>query len=142
MCLLSCLSVCASVNTPLRGEIYFGKASWYGKKFHGKKTSSGEKFNRHELTAAHNFLPFGSIVKVTNLLNDKSVEVCINDRGPYKKNRIIDLSEKAAELIDLKEKGVANVKIQVLKRVSELASKDKNTLLPKADPPLVGSLYD
>ena len=81
----------------LRGEIWYGNASWYGSKFHGKKTSSGEKFNKRELTAAHRFLPFNTKVLVTNLKNKKSVVVRINDRGPFIDNRIIDLSEEAAK---------------------------------------------
>lgn len=91
-----------------------GKASWYGKKFHGRKTANGEVFNRRGLTAAHHTLPLPSVVKVTNLSNNRSVVVVVNDRGPFKKNRVIDLSEKAAEVIDMKRAGVANVKIELL----------------------------
>ena len=80
-----------------------GMASWYGKKFHGKKTASGERFNMYELTAAHRTLPFGTKVKVTNLENNKSVVVRINDRGPHVKGRIIDLSYAAAKKIDMIE---------------------------------------
>lgn len=99
---------------PLRGEIWYGNASWYGPKFHGKRTSNGEKFNKNKLTAAHKDLPFNTQVLVTNLKNSKSVVVRINDRGPFKADRIIDLSEKAAESIGLKEKGTAYIKLQVL----------------------------
>ncbi len=96
-----------------------GYASWYGKKFHGKKTSNGEKFDKNEFTAAHQTLPLPSIVKVTNLENNKSVLVKINDRGPFhgqktKVKRIIDLSEKAAEKIGLKHAGIAKVKVTLL----------------------------
>ena len=75
------------------------QASWYGPGFHGKTTASGEKYNMNELTAAHKTLGFGSKVKVTNLKNNKSVIVRINDRGPYHGQRIIDLSKKANKLI-------------------------------------------
>lgn len=98
----------------LRGEIWYGNASWYGSKFHGKRTSSGEKFSRHRLTAAHKNLPFNTMVLVTNLRNNKTVIVRINDRGPFVDNRIIDLSEKAAKEIGLKEQGIAYIKLQIL----------------------------
>ena len=98
----------------LRGQIWYGNASWYGPYWHGKTTSSGEKFNKNELTAAHKTLPFNTRVKVTNLKNNKSVIVRVNDRGPFKKGRIIDLSEKAADKIDAKKQGIAYVKVQVL----------------------------
>jgi len=92
-----------------------GEASWYGPGFNGKKTASGEIFDMNRLTAAHRKLPFGTKVKVTNLKNNKSVIVRINDRGPYKKGRIIDLSRKAAIQIGLVKDGVAPVKIEILK---------------------------
>ena len=103
----------------LRGEIWYGMASWYGPRFHGKKTSNGEKYDKRELTAAHKELPFNTKVLVTNLQNNKSVVVRINDRGPFVKDRIIDLSEKAAEKIDLKRKGTGYIKIQVLTPINE-----------------------
>ena len=99
----------------LRGEVWYGTASWYGPRFHGKKTSSGEKFNKHELTAAHKFLPFNTQVLVTNLNNNKRVIVRINDRGPFKPDRIIDLSEEAAGMLDAKKQGLTYVKVQVLR---------------------------
>lgn len=86
-----------------------GIASWYGPGFHGRLTSSRERFDQNELTAAHRTLPFDTIVEVVNTENNKSVEVRINDRGPYARNRIIDLSKAAAEEIGLLEKGVAEV---------------------------------
>ena len=98
----------------LRGEIWYGSASWYGLKWQGKKTSNGEKFSKNKLTAAHKTLPFNTKVLVTNLKNNKSVVVRINDRGPFKGDRIIDLSEKAAEKIGSKKEGIAYVKLQVL----------------------------
>ncbi len=92
-----------------------GYASWYGPKFNGRRTASGEIFDMNKLTAAHNTLPFGTIVRVTNLRNGKSVVVKINDRGPFKKNRVIDLSYKAAKKIGMIRDGTAPVKITILK---------------------------
>jgi rare lipoprotein A len=91
-----------------------GIASFYGKKFHGRRTANGETFNNNALTAAHKTLPFGSKVKVTNLQNRKSVIVRVNDRGPYVRGRIIDLSQAAAKKIGIK--GVARVRLEVLKK--------------------------
>ena len=102
----------------LRGEIWYGTASWYGKKFHGKKTSNGEKYNKNDLTAAHRYLPFNTKVKVTNLQNKKSIVVRINDRGPFVEDRIIDLSEEAAERIDLRNKGISYIKLQIVTPIS------------------------
>lgn len=100
----------------LRGQIWYGNASWYGPKWQGRKTSNGEKFDRHKLTAAHRTLPFNTKVKVTNLKNNKSVVVRVNDRGPFKQGRIIDLSEKAADEIDAKRQGISYVKVQVISK--------------------------
>lgn len=91
-----------------------GRASWYGPKFHGKETASGETFDMTELTAAHRTLPFGTRVRVINEANGKAVVVRINDRGPFGGKRIIDLSRKAAEIIGIKAKGVARVTLEVL----------------------------
>jgi rare lipoprotein A len=91
-----------------------GKASWYGPWHHGRKTASGEKFDMNDLTAAHRTLPLGTEAKVTNLENGKSVTVTVNDRGPYKNGRIIDLSKRAAEELGIKDQGLAQVKIQVM----------------------------
>jgi rare lipoprotein A len=88
-------------------------AAWYGDKFNGRKTASGERFNMHELTAAHRTLPFNSLVKVTNLNNKASVVVRINDRGPFARNRIIDLSRAAAPKIGLDRSGTAPVRIEL-----------------------------
>jgi rare lipoprotein A len=93
----------------------YGTASYYGTYFHGRPTASGEKYNQFALTAAHKTLPLGTILKVTNAQNNKSVFVKVNDRGPYIKGRIIDLSTKAAELLGYRNKGTAYVKIEVIK---------------------------
>lgn len=89
-----------------------GEASWYGKGFHGKKTASGETFDQNDKTAAHPTLPLGSEATVTNLETGKSVDVEINDRGPYTRGRDIDLSKEAAKEIGMKEDGAAPVKIE------------------------------
>ncbi|MDY0028495.1 MAG: septal ring lytic transglycosylase RlpA family protein [Pseudobdellovibrionaceae bacterium] len=91
-----------------------GVASWYGPGFHGKKTASGEQYSQYEMTAAHRTLQMPSLVRVTNLGNGKSVVVRVNDRGPFSKGRIIDVSEKAAGLLDMKGAGTAKVKLELL----------------------------
>jgi rare lipoprotein A len=97
-------------------SIQIGKGSWYGKKFQGKPTASGEPFNMYALTAAHKTLPFNTMIKVTNLKNNRSVIVRVNDRGPYSGGRIIDLSYLAAKKLGYVKKGVAKLKIKVLYR--------------------------
>jgi rare lipoprotein A len=96
------------------GDEFRGRASWYGPKFHGKLTSSGEKYNMYDMTAAHKTLPMNTIVKVTNLENDLSAVVRVNDRGPFVDNRIIDLSKAAAQKIGLISSGTAKVKLEVI----------------------------
>ncbi len=96
-------------------QSWHGTASYYGKKFHGKKTANGEIYNMHAFTAAHKTLPLGTMVKITNIANKKSVIVKINDRGPYIQGRIIDLSYAAAQKLDYIGNGTAEVKIKVLK---------------------------
>jgi rare lipoprotein A len=91
-----------------------GLASWYGGKFHGRLTSNGETFDTNTMTAAHKTLPFGTVVKVTNLDNGLSAVVRINDRGPFVEGRVIDLSRAAAEQIDMVGTGVAKVSLTIL----------------------------
>ena len=91
------------------GEIARGLASWYGGKFHGRRTASGERFDMDELTAAHPSLPFGTRLRVRNPRNGREVEVRINDRGPHTRGRIIDLSRAAADAIGLIQAGVGPV---------------------------------
>ena len=91
-----------------------GQASWYGARHQGKRTASGERFDQNALTGAHRQLPFGTRVQVTNLDNGRSVVVRINDRGPFGKGRIIDLSRRAAEQLDMLRQGVAPVRIEAL----------------------------
>jgi rare lipoprotein A len=96
-----------------------GMASWYGPGFHGGKTANGERFNKMDMTAAHRTLPMPSVVKVTNLKNDKTVVVRINDRGPFAHNRIIDLSKRAAEELDMIRSGTAEVRVEYLPEATE-----------------------
>ncbi len=98
-------------KVPNKGGGQTGMASYYGPGFHGRKTASGEIFNKNDLTAAHRSLPFGSKVTVTDLKTGKSVVVRINDRGPFSGGRVIDLSEGAARNLGIINKGVAQVKI-------------------------------
>ena len=102
--------------TTVATEIYvaFGRASYYATKFNGRRTASGETYNSKLLTAAHQTLPFGTQIKVTNLRNMKSVVVRVNDRGPHVRGRIVDLSRAAAQLIGITRTGVARVKLEIL----------------------------
>ena len=94
---------------PPGAELGRGRASWYGPGFHGRRTASGERFDMNELTAAHRSLPFGTRVRVRNVLNGREVIVRINDRGPRVADRIIDLSRAAAAALDLLQAGEAPV---------------------------------
>jgi len=96
------------------GDTYDGIASWYGPNFHGKKTSNGEKYNMHDMTAAHKTFPMNTVVKVENVKNGRVAVVRINDRGPFVGNRIIDLSNAAAKQIDMVAEGTAPVRLTVL----------------------------
>ena len=121
---LSMLTACSSTSSSVsespktiayaRSHDLVGQASWYGKRFHGKLTASGETYNMRAYTAAHKTLPFGTVVKVINTANNKSVEVKINDRGPFVKGRVIDLSQKAFEQIGSTNQGVVPVRIEIL----------------------------
>ena len=96
------------------GKIQFGVASWYSNSFHGSKTASGEKYDKDDFTAAHRALPYGTIVKVTNIKNGRSVYVRINDRGPHKASRKIDMSYAAAKKIGMINDGIARVRLEVM----------------------------
>jgi rare lipoprotein A len=96
-----------SVTGPAMAQC--GGASWYGPGFHGKKTASGERFNENAMTAAHRSLPFGTVVTVTDQRTGKSVKVTINDRGPFHKGRIIDLSKAAATKLGFRNSGTTKV---------------------------------
>lgn len=114
-----------------------GMASWYGPNFNGKSTSNGEILDADKITAAHRTLPMPSLVRVTNLENGVSLNVKINDRGPYARDRIIDLSSKTAEILGIKQKGSARVKVEILpeqsKILKELAINSQNTNIYPAD---------
>lgn len=131
------------IGTPynIQGKTYYPKesydlvetgiASWYGPGFHGKRTANGEVFDTGELTAAHRTLQMPSLVRVTNLENGRSVIVRVNDRGPFSKGRVIDVSERAASLLDFKRQGTAKVRLEVLPqeslRIAEMAKQGQST---------------
>lgn len=96
-----------------------GIASWYGKDFHAKKTANGERYDMNTLTAAHRTLPLPSIVRVTNLENGRSLVLRVNDRGPYAKNRIIDISKRGAQLLGYQTQGTAKVRVELLEDESK-----------------------
>jgi len=110
-----------------------GYVSWYGDQFQNKPTASGEIFDKNKMTAAHRSLPFGSEVKVINLENQKEAVVKINDRGPFNKARIIDVTEKVAELLEFKDSGLAKVGIMVLHKGSAKLVKDDDFNLDEDD---------
>jgi rare lipoprotein A len=95
-------------------EVQYGVASWYGGEFHGRPTSSGEVYDMYQLTCAHNTFPLGTIVMVTNLENGRSLELKVNDRGPFVKERILDVSYAASQMLGMWDKGTALVKVEVL----------------------------
>ncbi len=101
-----------------------GMASWYGSDFHNKKTSNGETYNMNDFTAAHRTLPMPSIVRITNLENGRSIKVRINDRGPFVKNRIIDVSKRVAQELKFHTQGVTKVKVEYLKDETEKMLKE------------------
>lgn len=101
-------------NQAIAQTSFTGKASYYADKFEGRTTANGEKYRHKHLTAAHKTLPFGTKLRVTNLKNNKTVEVRVNDRGPFVTGRVIDLSKSAAQKIDMINDGVANVKVEMV----------------------------
>ena len=103
-------------TTMLANDIEYGKASFYSVKSNrGTMTASGEKLSDTKLTAAHRTFPFGSIVRITNLSNGKSILARVNDRGPFVSGRIIDVSVAAATILDFKQKGIIKVKVELIK---------------------------
>lgn len=109
-----------------------GLASYYHHRFHGRKSSSGRVHDREELVAAHRTHPFGTFLRVTNLKNRKSVIVCVTDRGPHRRSRIIDVSESAAVALDFKQAGMARVRIEVVPSPLDLRYLD--LIYPKVPP--------
>ncbi|MCH5277870.1 MAG: septal ring lytic transglycosylase RlpA family protein [Desulfovibrionaceae bacterium] len=118
--------------TTAHGFTEVGVASWYGPGFHGKKTSNGEIYNQNAMTAAHKLLPFNTSIRVTNLDNGRSTVVRINDRGPFVDNRIIDLSRRAAQELDMIGPGTARVRLE--------ATDSKKPILT-ADGDMLGRFY-
>ena len=125
-----------------------GTASWYGRPYHGRRTSSGERYNMNALTAAHKSLPFGTMVRVVNLDNDRSVVVRINDRGPFVKGRVIDLSRKAASSLGMEGAGTARVALYLddgrLPSSTRVAARNERRNPPAAgaEPPPRGTRLD
>jgi len=105
---------CCLLSVTASAQFQTGRASFYADKFEGHLTANGEKYRHSRLTAAHKTLPFGTKVRVTNLGNNKSVDVVINDRGPYAEGRIIDLSKSAAEVLGFVSQGLADVRLEVI----------------------------
>ena len=114
-------STSALSSRPAGFEVERGSASWYGPGFHGRRTASGERYDMHALTAAHKTLPFGTMVRVKSLVNGREVLVRITDRGPFARNRVIDLSRAAAAELDMLGLGFKQVVLMVVER--EVASK-------------------
>ncbi len=108
-----------------------GLASWYGPKFHGKRTASGEIFNMNKLTAAHPTLPLPSRVRVTNLANGRSLIVRVNDRGPFARGRIIDLSRRAAQLLGFEKQGTTRVRVQLVRNDGSIADSGGRSTTPR-----------
>jgi rare lipoprotein A len=111
-------------SSPLNVQI--GGASWYGPGFNGKKTASGDLFDESKFTAAHKTIPLGSKARVTHLGNGRSVEVLINDRGPYAPGRLIDLSQAAAKALGILENGIAKVRVELLPVGSQTSNQQKS----------------
>jgi rare lipoprotein A len=113
-----------------------GIASWYGKEFDGKYTANGEVFDLNALTAAHRTLPMPTIVQVTNLENGRSIELRVNDRGPYARGRIIDVSRRAAQLLGFEAQGTAKVRVKILvpETIAAQSAAQRGTMVAAADP--------
>src|SRR4051794_10660726 len=107
---------------PTKKKPQIGAASWYGEKFQGHTTASGEPYDMYQLTAAHRELPLGSWIKVTNMRTGKWLIVRVNDRGPFVGNRIVDLSDSAAAMLDIKGRGVERVKLEVVPEPANVAT--------------------
>ena len=121
LAILTLATGCAGTDPTIGAGDFMGKssesigfASFYGAEFHGRRTASGERYDPDDLSAAHRTLPFGTRVRVTNLKNDRSVVVTINDRGPFRRGRIVDVSKRAARELGFLRAGVARVKLEVL----------------------------
>jgi rare lipoprotein A len=111
----------ADPTEAISGTFQKGKASFYAKKFNGRRTANGERVDNAKLSAAHRTLPFNTLVEVTNLHNSRSVVVRINDRGPFTKGRVMDLSHAAAQSLGIISRGVGNVSLRVVGKAGKLA---------------------
>ena len=127
LCMLAILLASASITSTYAGQsnkehveprepthVQIGKASWYGRWHAGRLTANGERFNPQAMTCAHRSLPLGSVVRVTNMETGKNVALEVNDRGPYVKGRIIDLSEGAARELGVRDKGILLVRLELI----------------------------
>jgi rare lipoprotein A (peptidoglycan hydrolase) len=112
----------ANSGKPTRKKPQIGTASWYGENFQGRTTASGETYDMYQFTAAHRELPMGSWLKVTNMRSGKWVIVKINDRGPFVGDRILDLSDSAADVLEIKGRGLAKVKLELVDEPATMAS--------------------
>ncbi|MBL3658315.1 septal ring lytic transglycosylase RlpA family protein [Fulvivirga sediminis] len=127
LCLIFILFACSDKEKSTSGPEPYeqeGMASYYAASLHGKKTASGDFYSNDSLTAAHNHLPLGTIIKVKNLDNDSVVTVEVNDRGPYVNNRILDLSRAAAKRLNMMDSGTTKVRLKVLKAAQGYAVND------------------
>ncbi len=104
----------AGMDVPFYGQIYYALASWYGHQFHGKTTASGEVFDMHHFTCAHRTFPFGTLLRITNMVNNKTTFCVVNDRGPFETVRDLDLSYAAARVLDMLSLGICTVRVEYL----------------------------
>ncbi|MCU0833718.1 MAG: septal ring lytic transglycosylase RlpA family protein [Chromatiaceae bacterium] len=123
------------VKPTSEGYVERGLASWYGPKFHGRRTSSGERYDMHAMTAAHKTLPLPTYAEVVNLQNGRSAVVKINDRGPFKDGRVVDLSYAAAKELGVVKPGVAMVEVRAIDPAPTPASSEAGLIVAAADPP-------
>lgn len=134
------LSLCFAVSLGFADVLKSNaEASYYAEKYHGRKTASGEIFNMNAFTCAHKTLPFGTVLRVTNLSNNKSVDVRVNDRGPFVKGREIDVSKAAAQKLGMIKTGTARVKIEILSangNTSQIVKKSPTVTTPQKSEPL------
>jgi peptidoglycan lytic transglycosylase len=133
--LVSACTIFRPSPPPVVGGRQEGIASWYGPGFHGRRTANGEIYDQYELTAAHPSLPLGSRVMVTSLVNGRSVEVRINDRGPFVGGRVIDLSYASARVLGMIGPGTMPVRIDLLEPTTVMASRTETGVAANAEPP-------
>jgi rare lipoprotein A len=137
---LAALVACTSAR-PRPKPVDSGLASWYGGQFHGRKTASGERFDKNQLTAAHRSLPFGTVVEVRNLDNDRRVRVRVNDRGPFVRRRVIDLSFAAAKELGMIGPGTARVELLLVESAPEVGGRYTVQLGAFLEPERAEALY-